>query len=254
MPINLYTSNRLEILADRLAALARNPREKPLEPITIVVQSRGMERWLSLAMSERLGVWANCRYPFPNRIVEELFAAVMPDAPGGEGYGKDAMVWLIMTILPEMMGSPRFYALREYLGQGGSQLRLWQLSERIADAFDRYLIYRPEMMLRWERGVEDGWQPLLWRELVRRTPGAHRAVLMERFVAALGNGLSGGSIAALPKRVSLFGISFLPKFYLEALYQISSLIEVNIFFLNPCREYWGDIKSERERARPAPRP
>ena len=54
--MKLIRSNRTENLAD---ALARRVRDEPLGPFereAIVVQSRGMERWLTLALAERLGV------------------------------------------------------------------------------------------------------------------------------------------------------------------------------------------------------
>ncbi|HZD43500.1 MAG TPA: exodeoxyribonuclease V subunit gamma, partial [Methanomicrobiales archaeon] len=50
----------------------------------------------------------------------------------------------------------------------------------------------------------------------------------------------------LPRRVSLFGISYLPPFHLHLIEGLSHLIEVNVFLLNPCREYWGDIASNRD--------
>jgi len=37
------------------------------------VQSRGMERWISMELSRRLGVWANGSFPFPNLMLWRLF-------------------------------------------------------------------------------------------------------------------------------------------------------------------------------------
>ncbi|MFC1669415.1 exodeoxyribonuclease V subunit gamma, partial [Spirochaetota bacterium] len=55
-------------------------------------------------------------------------------------------------------------------------------------------------------------------------------------------------IDKLPPRISVFGISYLPPFHLDVLMNISKLIEVNLFQFNPSREYWADIKNDRERA------
>ena len=63
--MNLFTSNRLDQLVDRLAENAAAAGTDPLEESVIVVQSPGMERWLAMQLADRLGVWANCRYPFP---------------------------------------------------------------------------------------------------------------------------------------------------------------------------------------------
>ena len=44
----VYHSNRLEVLADQLAAVVRQPTDSPFSPETIVVQSLVMARRLSL--------------------------------------------------------------------------------------------------------------------------------------------------------------------------------------------------------------
>jgi hypothetical protein len=61
----VHRSNRTEVLVDALAELVAVPPEDPFAPETIVVQGRGMARWLSLELAGRLGVWANPAFPFP---------------------------------------------------------------------------------------------------------------------------------------------------------------------------------------------
>ncbi|MFH1480516.1 MAG: exodeoxyribonuclease V subunit gamma, partial [Pseudomonadota bacterium] len=69
--LRLFTSNRLEILAERLGEVLRTPLASPLASEIVVVQSRGMERWLSMQLAERHGICANFRFPFPNAFVQE---------------------------------------------------------------------------------------------------------------------------------------------------------------------------------------
>ncbi|MEJ2167059.1 MAG: exodeoxyribonuclease V subunit gamma, partial [Desulfobacterales bacterium] len=40
--------------------------------------------------------------------------------------------------------------------------------------------------------------------------------------------------------------SYLPLFYLQAFAELSSVMEVHFFLIDPCREYWADIVSDRE--------
>ena len=70
---NLYTSNRLEILADKLAEAVAKPLHSPLTPEIIIVQSFGMQQWISLELTKRFDIWTNCRYPFPNTYLQEVF-------------------------------------------------------------------------------------------------------------------------------------------------------------------------------------
>ena len=47
----------------------------------------------------------------------------------------------------------------------------------------------------------------------------------------------------------MFGLSALPPAYLEVLRSLASLIDVHLLLLNPSAAWWGDIVSERTRAR-----
>jgi exodeoxyribonuclease V gamma subunit len=78
---NVFTSNRLEVLIDILAKILQEPLPHPLMPETIVVQSKGMERWISMELAKKHGVCANIRFPFPNAFADNLFVKLMPDAP-----------------------------------------------------------------------------------------------------------------------------------------------------------------------------
>lgn len=64
---------------ERLAGVVAEPLYSPFVSEVIVVQSKGMERWLSMELARKLGVWANCRFPFPNRFMLEIFKAVADD-------------------------------------------------------------------------------------------------------------------------------------------------------------------------------
>ncbi len=251
--INLYTSNRLEVLAGRLADVAGGPLSSPLDAEIIVVQSRGMERWLSLFLARRFGIWANAKYPFPNSFIRDMFGLILPGAPGGAVYEKPAMTWRIMRLLPECTGKKSFESLARYLAGEREELKLYQLSARIADTFDQYLTYRPEMVLGWEAGEGDDWQAELWRMLAKEAPGGHKAALLRAFTEKV-RAMPLAMDAELPRRVCVFGIPALPRFHLQVLDELSRYIEVNFFLLNPSKEYWGDIKSEYEIQRALQRP
>ena len=74
---SLLTSNRLEGLAGTLARRIRNRPPDPFVPETIVIQSRGMERWLALEIAGRLGIAANLRFPFPETFIRTILEAVL---------------------------------------------------------------------------------------------------------------------------------------------------------------------------------
>ncbi len=188
MPLYLYTSNRLENLASAFADLSEAYPLPPLEQETVVLQSGGMARWLNMQLAERHGVSANIAFPFPNGFVDQVFAEILPEASLAKKLDKHVLHWQLMRVVPELLGRPEFAVLQDYLAQN-RDLKKYQLAGRLADLFDQYLIFRPEMILDWEAGRGDSWQALLWQELTNRSDClagiANRAQLQGRCLEIL---------------------------------------------------------------------
>ncbi|HEV7394180.1 MAG TPA: exodeoxyribonuclease V subunit gamma, partial [Burkholderiales bacterium] len=75
--LTIHYSNRLETLAEELAALTSEPLASPFSRELVVVQSRGVARWLSLKLADHRGVCANVEFPFPNAYAWALYRAVL---------------------------------------------------------------------------------------------------------------------------------------------------------------------------------
>ncbi len=244
----IFTSNRMEVLIERLTEVLRVPLAAAMAPEIVIVQSRGMERWVSMELARRNGISANVRFPFPNAFLEAAVQAVSAEPTVPSPFDPEVLTFRIMGLIEAHSGHPDFKSLHHFLADDPRGVKRYQLSRRIADLFDQYLVFRPEMIERWEAGPCDRmehhrWQALIWLELVRATPGVHRVARRRLLAEALRGGASG--LAALPRRVSLFGVSYLPRFHLETFAALSRVIGVYVFILNPCREYWADIVSER---------
>ncbi len=246
--LHLVTSDRLEFLADRLAEVVRRPLSSPFVPEVVVVQSRGMEQWLRLELASRLGVCAHMEFPFPRTFVFDLFRRWVPGIPEENAIDAHVLVWRVLRALGEVLEQPAFEPLRQYLTAGeGEARRRVQLAGVIADLFDQYLVFRPELARRWSAGEDGDWQAILWRAVWGRQrpphPGLYLAELQER----LQEGAPGP--AGLPERVSAFGISALPRFYLQVLAVLAARVPVHLYLLQPSREYWGQVISSREQER-----
>ena len=245
--LEIYTGNRLETLVSAFGEMAAHaPLASPFEREWIVVQSKGMQRWLSMRLAAQFGVWAGAEYPFPNALIQRLFEWLgLSGKADCESFSKEAMCWSLMRLLPGMLERDPFAPLRSYLDGDRDGLKLFQLSGRIADTFDQYTLFRPDLFAAWETGGDDAardWQPELWRALVAESSGKHRGQLKAEFIQKVKK-------AALPpefpKRISLFGVSYMPQYHVEMLQALAARIPVNLFLLSPTREFWTDIVSRR---------
>ncbi|TAL39036.1 MAG: exodeoxyribonuclease V subunit gamma [Spirochaetes bacterium] len=249
--LSLYTGNRLEILAGALAQVTRAPCAHPFTPETIIVQSRGMERWLSLELAARNGIFANARFPFPNIAIEDIFSRVIGEPADEASFSRESITWKLMRLLPECAPRPGFALVRSYLGKDNDHLKRFQLATRLADVFDQYITFRPDIVTSWEEGEDGQWQAELWRALAGTGARSHRAARRALFFERLG--ASDDAASFLPERVSVFGIPSLPPFHMEVLSAISRYVDVRLFVLSPTPEFWADIRSDTEIARIARR-
>ncbi|MGO9213979.1 MAG: exodeoxyribonuclease V subunit gamma, partial [Syntrophales bacterium] len=260
MGLKIFTSNRLEILAENLSQVLKVPLSSPFDKEVIIVQSRGMERWVSMRLAHHLGISANISFVFPKAFVSRVMSAVMPEFQQNQAADPDTMTWKILGLLPAFLKSPGFESIDLYLSGGNAayeeiglpyNLKLFQLAERIAHVFDQYLIFRPEMVISWEAQTtgekDEKWQAEVWRALMRGDSSHHQARLRDEFLKKMRHQSMDAKL--LPERISVFGISSLPRFHLDIIHALADATEVNFFLMSPSQEFWLDIRSDREMRR-----
>ncbi len=245
--LHIHHGNQTESLFDALDTLLAQPLPSPLQSEWIVVQERGMARWLSQAIARRRGIAANIEFPLPAAFIWRLIEGQLGERGLAAGFDRETLLWRTMALLPSHEKRPGFEAITHYLASGDGDLKRYQLSHRIAELFDQYLIYRPDMIRRWEAGEDEQWQAQLWRAMREQADEPHWAALLDAFHDSLDR--EGFRARGLPERVSLFAVSSLSPGYIEMLALIAGHIDLHLFILNPSINYWGDIVCERELAR-----
>ena len=241
--LTIFTGNRLELLLEQFADTVRTNLPDPFQKEFIVVQSTGMERWISMELAQRLGICANVKFLFPNQLIDSVFRTLYPHVPEESLFLPEIMSWIIMKILPGRLNDPAFQSLRSYIDDDEDKLKRFQLSTRIAQLFDDYLLFRPEMILDWEQDKDDHWQAVLWRDLVHTVNRPHRAGLAGDFIQEIIPFRK--QRKTLPQRISIFGISYLPPFHLQVINAVSSVIDIRYFLLNPSSEFWNYIEPRK---------
>ena len=146
-------SNRLGI-EGYLAQVVAEPLRSPFESEIIVVQSKGMERWLTQELAQQAGIWANAQFPFPNTMAWDIFQRTLSDIGDDRLFTPEVMTWRILHLLQTCLDGPGFESVNNYLGSESNDLKSLQLCTRIADLFDQYTVYRPDMLLQWREGSD----------------------------------------------------------------------------------------------------
>jgi len=226
--LKIYTSNHMEILAQELARIVRDPLPPPLVPEIIVVQSRGMERWVSMEIVKKIIPDLPEDSPFDPvimtfKIMNVFVKKIIPDLPEDSPFDPVIMTFKIMNVLQSSIDLPGYERLKHYLAHDKNGMKRFQISRKIADLFDQYLVFRPEMMFEWEKGEEDHWQAQLWREISTGTESLHRARMRKTLLEKIRT--HPHEIKNFPHRISIFGISYLPPFHLETFIEISRISE-----------------------------
>lgn len=243
----LHTSNQLDILAERLSRVVSTPLASPFVPEIVVVQSLASRRWLSLRIASLQGICANYDFPFLGDFVSKIVAQAYPDEAEADKMPTDLLTWKIDALLPACLARKEFTPVAKYLGDGDS-LKRFQLAGRLANLFDQYRVYRPEMISGWmtpnkSRRGDEAWQAALWRQL-DETRGFNQA--LDRLRA---HGFPDEARLDLPERISIFAPASLPPTYLELLFQLARVREIHLFLLRPSRDYRGNDTTGKQRAR-----
>lgn len=239
--VDIYAGNRLETLAGRLAdEIRRNPLD-PAEPERIVVPHPTLGRWLVLALAKELGIAANVSIELPAQfawsIMHDALGTLSRDTP----FAPDRLRWRIYEQIADL-GGPGTTPVREYLADGDPRKR-FELADRLARVYDRCLLYRPDWIREWEHGETPNWQAELWRRLTEGiTEPSHWVAAIDAFRDAAG---SLCEVRNWPKRASFFGVAALSPSYLDLLRQAGEHIDIHLYLVSPCREYWSDIAPRR---------
>lgn len=266
--INIYPANRLEnlvILFDKV--MQTGSHTNILSEELILVQNKGMQHWLNLKLAESRGISMNLSFSLPMQFFWHQIRRILNQnldhkdehliVPEQSNYTREILSWRIYEILsndtiinnPLCREASHYWLGETAVNNDGDDGKRFQLACQLADLFEQYLIFRPDWILNWDKGqiIEalpgQEWQALIWQELISREP-LHPIKLLKSAIARLQQ-----KKCNVPERISLFGINTLPPLWLEFLSELGQQTQVHFFHLNPCVEYWGDLKTDKAYAK-----
>lgn len=245
----LHHSNHIDTLKQQLLAQLQDGSASVLQPQQILVQNPGMKRWLQQQICSSNGIAANIEFPLPSRFIWDIFVAQFEDIPNLSVFDAEVLRWPLLELLHQHVDDVELTALKAYQQQENADLARFQLAQKLAGLFDQYLVYRPQMISAWEKSTTplpaiESWQAHLWRLLRAQSDQPHRAQLIQRLVAEISSARF--KREALPAELYVFALSAMSPMYMNVLAALSQQLDVHIFIVNPCRHYWGDIRSRKD--------
>jgi exodeoxyribonuclease V gamma subunit len=250
----LHSSNKTENLLIHLTrVLAAKPLASPFSKEVFLIQSQGMERWLSQQLASHFKVWGNYEFLFPGRFFNTL-AQKLGSQLHAEDFDRERMLWRFEILLRNLAGEV-FLPVQQYIVGENAALKRYQLAQQLAQVFDQYQMLRVDMLEKWEQNHSvyntdtEVWQRALWQQLITNTGGKHRGALWQEAIDKLTSAPENSFADSLPERVSVFGLNTLPPLALDFLQGLAMHSQVHFYLLNPAQTFWADLQNKRQRAR-----
>lgn len=265
--LDIFFSNRLEVLYQQLKAALFTPSANPFMKRLIVVYGPAMKSWLTLKMAQDpdLSVAFGLEFVTLSQAFDKLLSLT------SNGLSKRVPTLLELQIgIDHLLRETftHFYRLEDaeqkewfpllhYLKVDQTEFfhgrplrlskkterRLVALSHQLGKLFQRYGRYAGTMVNDWEQHpLTPGWQPRLWNLLFGEfspfgwTYPAHLLTLPIH---------PPSSLTAL----HFFSISFITSCEFAFLRNLTAYFPVYYYLISPCAMFWSDIRSDREAAR-----
>lgn len=257
MAFHLHRAERADVLVNRLGELLGAAPLDPMAPEVVAVPSRGVERWVSQRLARDLGTTAgrrdgicgNVEFPFPGTLIQRALAAAGGIDPQEDPWRPERLVWPLLDEVERSLDEPWLTPLALHLREAeGSRGRRFVTVRHLADLYDRYGVYRPQMVGAWTDGRDQGtttetaWQAELWRRLRSRMELPSPP---ERLAEACRALWRDPGLSDLPPRLSVFGLTRVAPTYVEVLGALAAGRDVHLFLLHPSPVLWQAVSQCR---------
>ena len=246
MSIQLYVSNSLPRLAKQLSSDLVAGHTSVFVPQQLVTQTEGMNNWLTYQIAAQVGITANCTFNKPNDIVAQIYYWI-----GGKIkplLSVDYIKWNIYHLLNDASFTQQYPFIAGYYA--GNDVKQIALATRVADLFDQYQMYRPDVIEEWNKNeITDSnidFQQYLWariHELVKDDK-LDKTGMIQQIINALKYKDKQQILQSKMPQLYFFGIAVITPFYLQLFNELSRHIAIHFYLINPApTSYWLEDKS-----------
>lgn len=254
MPVSLNVSNSLLALSIQLVEDFQKYPKKIFQPVYIITQTDGMNNWLKYRIARQSGIAANFRYLKSQELINEIYFLL--GGASREVLSAEKLSWVLYKLLGEESFKLRFREISAYYSAETTEgeVKRMAFAEKLADLFDQYQIYRPEMIRSWndlsEEPNED-WQAWLWKRskelLTENLPD--KTNICSFIIRELKNKDQQDLLKKKIPVIYLFGLSIITKYHIELYHALAESVDIRFYLVNPAPgQYWFEDRSEKQMA------
>lgn len=219
-----------------LDLLSENSPCDPFQKNWIIVQNREMEQWLSLNLAKKKKIAANNEFIFPSEFIWKLYRIKDPQLSVYLPSDPLPLQWSIFEILE----SDKQFQQILFGDLEVNSKAVLQLSKAIADVFDLYQFFRPEMLQEWESGrfvnndSQEQWQAKLWKTLSKKWQKSDKISTRVQAFNALKTWFKQAEypFQNIPEKIWMFGVPQVSKPFSEILALLSNHVDCFQFSFN----------------------
>lgn len=253
--LHLYFSNRFETLAQLLISRLGAGAAGVFSTAQVIVPSRAVERSLTLAIADQDGICANVGFDYLARWLWRQISHFVKGVGETSPFEPETLTWRIYRALGDQQFVSGHSRLLAYL-RGADDLMRYELALSVAVLIRDYSTYREDWLEAWAEGREmsplgahaqadERWQAALYRRIIAelKVDARHPGLAFISEIRAKGVAAAIG--AGLPACVHIFALPTMPPQHMRLIQLLGTLIDVHLYAINPCKEYWFEVVDER---------
>ncbi len=253
--LNLYKSNKIEVISELLAEEIKISPPLINENLEIAVPNYFLGKWLSEQITIKNKISALYELKTISSYTESLLTNFFPGIDMGL-WNFESIKWGIIDSLEELNSFKESFPLKNWINKYLDNKKtidgdLYNLTKKITNNFIDYLIFRPEMIAEWNiseinslnlfknLNSDQLWQPILYKLLEKKISEKPSCLYMIEVIKNLGKYKDFQN--KIPNQIYIISDNNLSKLHINFYSELSKFTKVNLYLLSPGDDFWNRI-------------
>ncbi len=255
--LNLYKSNKIEVISDLLAEELKICPPFITEKLEIAVPNYFLGNWLREKITIKNKISALYELKTISSYTKSLLTNFFPEIDMSL-WNYEAIKWGIIDSLEELNSFKESIPLSNWIDKYLDNDKkidgdIYNLAKKIANYFIDYLIFRPEMIAKWNKyeinspnlfnnlNSNQFWQPILYKLLEKKISEKPSCLYMIELIKNLRKFKDLQS--KIPNQIYIISDNNLSKLHINFYSELSKFTKVNLYLLSAGDDLWKRINS-----------